>query len=384
VKTQLEFVATRLIGLGKDVFHPFRRLAGGNAIANPAPGSSPGIEAYLRDAAKAAVPVEFSVTDYGPELHETRAFDSVDAVLEAPRPKGASVRWINVNGLNPVVIDRLCRELGVHTLAAEDVLNVNQRPKLESFKDHLLVIVRQIRLHGERLRNEQVSLFCFGDLLLSFQEEPGDVFDPVRRRIENPASRFRSSRADYLLYALIDSMVDHLFPLLEGYAVALDDLEEEISGNPGPSAQRRIFAMKRDVALQRRAIWPIREVVDGLYREESDLISPFLKTYLRDVQDHAMQVIDLLESYRETASSLHDLYQTTVSNRMNEIMKVLTIMASFFIPLTFIAGVYGMNFEHIPELAWRPAYLVFWLVCGVIAVGLAVFFKRRGWIGRDR
>jgi magnesium transporter len=375
------FFASTLIGLGKEVFHPFHKSVRG-AAPIPAPGSSPGIEHYLKGE-HGEIPVSFTCIDYGPELHEVKTFNSADELLAAPRPAGCTVRWVNIDGLNPLVVDQVCREMGIHTLAAEDVLNTTQRPKLETFDDHLLVVIRQIRLHSERLKNEQVSLFCFRDLVISFQEEPGDVFDPVRKRLEKPGSRFRTSMADYLLYTLIDSIVDHLFPLLEGYSSALEDLEVEISETPRPSSQRRLFAMKRDLALQRRAIWPIREVVDGLYRDESGLITPKLKTFLRDVQDHAMQVIDLLESYRETASGLNDLYQSSVGNRMNEIMKVLTIMASFFIPITFIAGVYGMNFEYIPELGWHYSYFVFWSVCLSVTAGLAFYFWRKGWIGRD-
>lgn len=376
-------VTSALIGIGKEVFHPFRKSARREAAPVPEPGASPGIEPYLKGD-HPPVPVTFSCIDYGTGGVETRTFADVEAALAAERAPGTSVRWLNVCGLNPLVVDRICRAMNIHTMAAEDVLNTSQRPKLESFDDHLLVIVRQIRIHEQRLRNEQISFFCFADLLITFQEEPGDVFDPVRRRIEKPGSRFRTHRADYLLYALIDSIVDHLFPLLEGYSAALEDLEEEISHRPRPSSQRRLFAMKRDLALQRRALWPIREVVDGLYRDETGLIADSLRTFLRDVQDHAMQVIDLLESYRETASGLNDLYQSSVGNKMNEIMKVLTIMASFFIPVTFVAGVYGMNFEHIPELGWRYAYFAFWGLCLSMTAGLAFFFWRKGWIGRDR
>ena len=373
------FFTSRLVGLGKEVFHPFSKTHDQISRPVPVPGASPGIEYYLRHDLP-DTPVTFTCTDYGPEALHSKRHDSVDEVLATERPEGTTVRWINVDGLNPRVIDRICKHFGVHTLGAEDVLNTTQRPKLESFDDHLQVIVRQIRLHGERLRNEQVSIFCFKDTLITFQEEEGDVFDPVRVRLEKPNSRFRSNQTDYLLYALIDSIVDHLFPLLEGYGVALEDLEEEISHNPQPSSQRRLFAMKRDLSLQRRAVWPIRDVVDHLYKEDSKLISEGLRTFLRDVQDHAMQVIDLLEGYRETASSLNDLYQSSVANKMNEIMKVLTIMASFFIPLTFIAGVYGMNFEYIPELGWHYAYPVFWGVCLTLSTGLAIYFWRKGWI----
>jgi magnesium transporter len=371
-----------IIGLGKEVFHPFRKTGHKQAAPVPEPGAAPGIEHYLKGDLE-EITVSFSCIDYGPEFHQAQTFADVEDALSADMPEGATVRWLNVEGLNPRVVDRICKEMGIHTLSAEDVLNTSQRPKLEVFEDHLLVVVRQILLDGERLKNEQVSMFCFKDMIITFQEEKGDVFDPVRKRLEKPTSRFRSHQADYLLYALIDSIVDHLFPLLEGYGAALEDLEEEIAHHPRPSSQRRLFSMKRDLSLQRRAIWPIREVVDGLYRDESGLIADSLNTFWRNVQDHAMQVIDLLESYRETASGLNDLYQSSVGNKMNEIMKVLTIMASFFIPITFIAGVYGMNFDYIPELGWHYSYFVFWGLCLSVTAGLAFYFWRKGWIGRD-
>jgi magnesium transporter len=376
------FFTSTIIGLGREVFHPFRKAGHKQAAPVPEPGAAPGIEHYLKGDHE-EIPVTFSCIDYGPEFHLVQAFADVEDALSADMPEGATVRWLNVEGLNPLVVDRICKEMGIHTLSAEDVLNTSQRPKLEVFGDHLLVVVRQIMVDSDRLKNEQVSIFCFKDMIITFQEEKGDVFDPIRKRLENPHARFRTHQADYLLYALIDCIVDHLFPLLEGYGAALEDLEEEIAHHPRPSSQRRLFAMKRDLSLQRRAIWPIREVVDGLYRDESGLVPDKLNTFWRDVQDHAMQVIDLLESYRETASGLNDLYQSSVGNKMNEIMKVLTIMASFFIPITFIAGVYGMNFNYIPELGWHYSYFVFWGICLTVSGGLAFYFWRKGWIGRD-
>ena len=367
-----------LRGIGRGVFYP---VTSARRHSAPAPGTAPGIEHYLKDT-HSDIPVRITLVTYGEGSLATRHFDSAEAALEAADAAAGEVRWLNLDGLNAAAVDRVCRHYGVHTLAAEDVLNTFQRPKLEFFADHLQATVRQIQVTGDKLKNEQITFFLFRDTLISFQEETGDVFDPVRRRLETPASRFRTHRADYLFYALLDSIVDHLFPLLEGYGTALEELEEMISTRPSPECQRRLFSMKRDLSLQRRTLWPLREVVDQLYRDDSGRIGDNLKPFFRDVQDHAVQIIDLLEVYRDTASGLGDLYQTTVGNRMNEIMKVLTIMASFFIPITFLAGVYGMNFEHIPELAWPYAYPVFWCVCLGITLFLAIHFRRKGWIGR--
>jgi len=367
-------------GIGRGVFRPIVDTISTTKV--PEPGAAPGIEQYLKHE-DAQATVRITVTDYGEGYLDQTEFDNSADALAHPKRDNHLVRWINVDGLKPSTVDAVCKAFGIHTLAAEDVLNIFQRPKLEVFEDHMLIVARQIQLQGDALKNEQISFFLFEDTLISFQEVQGDVFDPVRKRLETKTGRFRNYKADYLFYALLDSIVDHLFPLLEGYGAALEDLEEEILKDPTPKSQGKLFAMKRDLSLQRRVLWPIREVVDQLYRDESGLINEELRTFYRDVQDHAMQVIDLLETYRDTASGLSDLYQSSVGNKMNEIMKVLTIMASFFIPITFIAGVYGMNFEYIPELAWRPAYFVFWGVCLTVTAALAFFFWRKGWIGKN-
>ena len=371
-------IGNGLLGIGKGVFTPMTRTDG--QFAAPIPGAAPGIEQYLKTAAE-EIPIRITVIDYGHGRKEVHTFESVEAALSCDRPSEATVRWLNVDGLRPSTISAVCQQFGVHTLAAEDVINTFQRPKVEVFDNHLSIIVRQIQIANNTLKNEQISFFLFSDTLISFQEEAGDVFDSVRKRLENPSGRFATYKADYLFYALIDSIVDHLFPILEAYGAALEELEFEILECPVPASQQKLFSMRRDLSLQRRALWPIREVIDSLYRDESKMINDDLKTFYRDVQDHTMQVLDLLETYRDTASGLSDLYQSSVGNKMNEIMKVLTIMASFFIPTTFIAGVYGMNFQYIPELQYKYAYPVFWGICLSMTAGLAIYFWRKGWIG---
>jgi len=373
------FFASTFVGIGRGIFQPFTTSP--TVAPRAEPGAAPGIEQYLQteDSSKT---VSVSVIDYGEGYTKQHDFGNVEDALKHPKPENPHVRWININGLKPSAVDVVCKQFGFHTLSAEDVINTYQRPKLEVFEDHYFVVARQIQLVGERLKNEQISFFLTSDTLISFQEVEGDVFDPVRRRLESKTGRFRVYRSDYLFYALLDSIVDHLFPLLEGYGAALEDLEFEILQDPNPEVQQRLFALKRDLSLLRRAFWPLREVVDQLYRDESDIIHNDLKSFYRDVQDHTIQVIDLLETCRETASSLSDLYQSAVGNKMNETMKVLTIMASFFIPITFVAGVYGMNFEHIPELSWKYSYAAFWGVCLSISGCLAIYFWRKGWIGK--
>jgi len=375
------FITSSILELGKGVFSPISR----RTIATPRsePGAAPGIKQYLKKE-DSTLPVGITVIDYGPHGHSTNTFDEISAALALPKPENPHVRWINIDGLRPSVVDAVCQHFGVHTLSAEDVIHTYQRSKLDVFDDHMIVIARQLQLADDTLHNEQISFFLFEDTLITFQEVLGDVFGPVRKRLEKNTGRFRTYQADYLFYALLDSIVDHIFPILEAYGNAMEEMEQEILEDPSTRSQQKLFSMKRDLSLQRRALWPIRELVDHLYRDESGLIHPELKTYFRDVQDHIMQVIDLLETYRDTASGLSDLYQTSVGNKMNEIMKVLTIMASFFIPITFFAGVYGMNFEYIPELGWKYAYPVFWGGCLTMSAGLAVFFWRKGWIGGSR
>ncbi|MGB0743985.1 MAG: magnesium/cobalt transporter CorA [Opitutales bacterium] len=373
------FFTSTVIGIGKGLFQPFTDTTA--TFKRVEPGAAPGIEQYLKNEDSEQA-IRITVIDYGEGYTEDHSYDSISEALALPRPGNPNVRWINIDGLKPSSIDAVSKHFGFHTLTAEDVVNPYQRPKLEAFDDHLFVVARQIQLIGDKLKNEQISFFLMEDTLVSFQEVQGDVFDPVRRRLENKTGRFRTYKADYLFYALLDSIVDNLFPLLEGYGNALEELEYEILENPEPTSQQKLFALKRDLSLQRRALWPLREVVDQLYRDESDIIHDDLKSFYRDVQDHVIQVLDLLETCRETASSLSDLYQSAVGNKMNETMKVLTIMASFFIPITFVAGVYGMNFEYIPELGWKYSYGVFWGVCVTITLGLAIYFWRKGWIGK--
>ncbi len=347
-----------------------------------APGASPGIE-NLPEIDDAPPPGTIGITsiDIGPDNTQVRDHPDVDTLLAEERPAWSHTRWININGLHPYVVNQLKERFGFHTLAAEDVITTPQRPKLESHENHLFIIARMLTCVDGQLANEQVSFFVFKDLLVTFQERPGDVWEPVRKRMLKPGSRFQKYGTSYLLYAALDAIVDHLFPVLEGYGDILEALEDDVVTNPTQHVQRRIHGVKRDLISLRRVMWPMREVMNLLHRDEDNLIEDEVEIYFRDVHDHAIQVIDVVESLREMAAGLNDLFMSSVGNRMNEIMKVLTIMASFFIPITFVAGVYGMNFETIPELKWKYSYAVFWGVCLSITLALAAYFHRKGWIG---
>lgn len=357
------------------------RFAGSPPQRKP-PGSAPGIETTDGlDRPPEAGAVRVQCADYGPEKIEFRDIPDLAAFLREPRPEWARIRWLNVDGLHPYVVNLLRQHLGFHTLAAEDVLNTSQRPKLEEYENHLYIVARMLMMNDNNLAQEQVSIFLFKDTVLTVQETPGDVWDPIRQRLQKPASRLRTLDTSYLLYALLDAVVDHCFPILEKYGEILETLEHEVVENPSPRVQQRLHGIKRELAMLRRVIWPLREVVNELHRDETEEISPAVKAYMRDVYDHAVQVIDIVETYREMTGGLNDLYMSSVGNRMNEIMKVLTIMASFFIPITFVAGVYGMNFDHLPELHFKYSYVMFWIICLGITGALGIYFYRKGWLG---
>lgn len=351
------------------------------AAAPAAPGSSPGIES-IADVSTPPDPgsVSYQCFDYGPERCSITDLRELERWLQEPRPDYSRVRWIKINGLHPWVVNRLRETFQFHTLAAEDVLRTPQRPKLETHEEYLFIIVRMMRLKEKRLVTEQVSLFLFEDLVLTFQEEAGDVWEPIRRRLEKPGSRIRKQSAAYLLYALLDAVVDHCFPILEQFGDHLEGLEKEVMDRATPASQQQILAAKRDLSVLRRLLWPLRDIANELHSEKNEDIPDDVKAFMRDIYDHTIQAMEILETYREMAGGLNDLYMSVVSNRMNEIMKVLTIMATFFIPITFVAGVYGMNFDFMPELKWKWAYPVLWLVFFLVSGGLLYYFRRKKWL----
>lgn len=347
------------------------------------PGAPPGIEQIAEQASPPDPErVTIRVTDYGPEglVERSVHLHELDTLLTEEKPEQLGTRWINVDGLSPHLIARFQRAFDLHTLAAEDVLHLPQRPKAEAYGQQLFVVSRMLHTVDGRLVDEQVSFFLLpNNILLSFQQSPGDVWEPVRERIRKGIPRIRESGADYLLYALLDAQVDHGFPLLERYGDSLETLEEALIERPDRHLLARLHAIKRELTLLRRVIWPTRDLIGALYRDGHALIRPETATFLRDVHDHGVQLLDVIETYREIASSLGDLYINAVSQRTNEVMKTLTIMASIFIPITFLAGVYGMNFEHMPELAVRWAYPAVWMVFVSVAVGLLLYFRYRRW-----
>jgi magnesium transporter len=294
-----------------------------------------------------------------------------------------SVAWIDIRGLaDEPTLRAIADVLALHPLALEDVVNAPQRPKSESYDEHQLVVVRMAMVTDDRVQLEQVAIVIGASYVATFQERDGDVLDPVRQRLRQGRGPIRGAGAGYLGYAIIDTVIDGFYPVLEHVGDMLGDLEEEVVEHPSRATLRRIYAIKRQLLQLRRAVWPHRDVLTSLVRDENSFVSAGDRIYLRDTSDHAMQLLDVLEAYRETVSGLLDVYLSSESNRTNEVMRVLTVMASIFIPLTFVAGVYGMNFEAMPELHSRIGYPIVLGVMFVVGGGLLWKFRRLGWIGR--
>jgi magnesium transporter len=350
------------------------------------PGSKPGVDVdQLQEMAAKSQRVPITCIDYSEDRFEVRRITDPNAFIESRRESWVKVRWINVDGIDPGFLRALAIKYGLHPLAIEDVLDLTQRPKVEAYHGqgglppHLFLIVRMLQLDANVLESEQISMFIGHQLLITIQEAPGDIWNPIRQRIEQPGSRLRQQDASYLAYALIDAIVDYCFPVLEHYGDRLEELEDTVLDRPSRETIHEVHAIKRELLLLRRAVWPMREVVNALQREPHECLSDTTRIYLRDVYDHLIQIMDIIETYREVGTSLTETYMSAMSNRLSEVMKVLTVIGTIFIPLTFLAGVYGMNMP-IPENKYAISYPIFWGVCIVIALAMLRMFRKRGWL----
>lgn len=330
-----------------------------------------------------AVPGErptITVIAYTPELVVETVPPSIDEALGAVSPEG--VTWINVDGLgDPTLLARLGQRFGLHPLALEDVMNVPQRPKVERYEKHYFVVLRTMRLDPSGDTNEeQVSLFLGQGWMITVQERSdGDCFDGVREAIRQGRGRVREAGADYLAYLIIDSVVDAYFPVIESLADRMQTLESQSLAGPPPGLLERMQRTRHDLIAMRRAVWPMREEVGALLRDDATLVTAETRVFLRDVYDHAVQALDIVESLRETSVSVMEVYLSVQNQRLNEVMKVLTVIATLFIPLTFIASIYGMNFQHMPELTWRYGYAYALGLMAITAGVMIGYFRRRGW-----
>ncbi len=307
-----------------------------------------------------------------------------DATLEEVQEciTRSSITWVNVTGLAQTdMIGSLGKVVGLHPLTMEDIVNTAQRPKVEDYEQYLFLVVKMLYLDEEQvIRGEQVSLVLGKNFVLSFQEQSGDVFASVRTRIKEHKGRIRDWGGDYLLYSLLDAIIDSYFAVFERIGEVLEDVENELVPATGPQSMQMLLSVKKDLIFLRKSIWPVRDVVSGLQRGTSPFIQETTQIYLKDAYDHAIQVLDTLETYRDTSTALMDIYLTTIGNRTNEVMKVLTIIATIFIPLTFVTGLYGMNFEFMPELQFSWGYPLVLLLMASIGMMEIFYFWRKGWI----
>lgn len=333
------------------------------------------------------------VMEYNAEGIVERTVTSIDELPDSI--EDGKVRWVEMNGLGDVeALKALGKKYDLHPLTLEDVLNLGQRPKAESFGHQTFLVSQMLytSIDREDLVGEQVSMFFMGNLLISIQEEDDlDVFEPVRQRIRGGGGFIRTMRADYLAYALLDSIVDHYFPVLERLGESIEDLESEVLTNPSRGIVGQIHQLRRTLLQVRRLVWPMRDLVSSMLHSDCPSIRAETKVFLRDLYDHAVQIMDLVESYRDVTTSLFEMYLSSVGLRTNEVMRVLTVMSSIFIPLTFIVGVYGMNFDNttkegefaplnMPELHWKYGYLGVLVVMGIIAAIQLYFFRRKKWL----
>ncbi|WPL15584.1 Magnesium transport protein CorA [Thiorhodovibrio winogradskyi] len=385
-----DVVKTPLKG-AKHARHAKRSRAGTTRTRLPRPkGSRPGtpggVEYHELIRGGSGTPVRALCTDFSQEQIETQEIKDIKAFLDAHRPSWCQVRWIHVEGLDDhSVIRGLAEKYQLHPLAIEDLLEHEHRAKLEDYPNtgdlpgRLFVMAQAVTLVRGQPLTEPVAFFLGRTTLLSFKSGSHGVIDEIRHRIQSPLSRVRQHDASFLFYVLIDAIVDHSFPVLDACAQRLEDAEDQIFSHPDTISLQTLHAIKRDLVIIRRTAWPMRELVIQLLRDRHQCLSEITQTYLRDVYDHCTQIIDLVETYREIASAVTETYTSIVSNRTNDVMKVLTIIGTIFLPLTFLAGVEGMNLE-MPEAHWPPAYPLFWLLCILIAGLMLWHFKRKGWL----
>jgi len=325
--------------------------------------------------------VKITLIDYDQDNFNEVQVENIEDCFKYKKTK--TVTWINIDGLHDVeMIDKIGKNFDIHPLVLEDIVNTRQRPKFEEMDKYIYVVLRMLSLAPDNsmFSSEQVSMILADNYIITFQEQVGDVFEQIRDRIRKDKGRIRKMGCDYLVYALMDSIVDNYFLILESFGETIESIEEELIADPDKKILSKIHTIKRELILLRKSVWPLRELINAFERSESDLIDDTITVFLRDVYDHTIQIIDTVESYRDMVSGMIDLYLSSLSNKMNEVMKVLTIIATLFIPLTFVAGIYGMNFENMPELKWKFGYLGVWMIMTAVTLVMLFYFKRKKWL----
>jgi magnesium transporter len=341
-------------------------------------GLSPGSVIYTGN--KESQELFIESFDYDNDKFEEKVHSNIEDVFDFKNTNTKT--WININGLNHIkAIQEIGNHFDLHALTLEDIVNTNHRPKIDDYTSYIFIVLKMLYYdENEEIVNEQVSFILSENYVLSFQEAEGDVFDPLRERIRNPKGRIRTLGTDYLLYALIDAIADHYFVVIETLSHKIEDLEDDLfKGFSQEEISNQIQNLKREILKIRRAIFPLREIINRIEKNDSIFIRSSTMPYFRDIYDHIIQVSDNIEIYREMIWGLMDMYMTSISNKMNQIMKVLTIISTIFIPLTFLAGIYGMNFDNIPELHYKNAYFILWGIMISLFLIMLYFFKRKKW-----
>jgi magnesium transporter len=323
--------------------------------------------------------IKISLIEYNEAEFVEHEFYDLSECISNLRPD--MVKWINVEGVHKAeVLEKLGKFYDIHPLTLEDIAHVDQRPKFEDYENYVVAIMKMISF-TDKVQAEQLSIVLFENLVISFQEpHGGDAFDIIRTRLRQAKGRIRKCGADYLAYALIDAVVDCYFHAIEKIGDMVEDIEEDIITNTDKKSLLLLYSLKREMIYLRKQVWPMRDMISNMVRSETKLINPSTDIYLRDLQDHVTRIIDTVETYRDLLSGIMDIYLSTNANKMNEVMKVLTIISTLFIPVTFIAGVYGMNFEYMPELHSPYGYATTWAVMLIIMIGLLIFFRRKKWL----
>lgn len=343
------------------------------------PGLPPGTPVHI--GRRRTERVVITQIEYDVETFEEATVADPATLVEARH--STPITWVNVAGLHDIpLMEAIGRAFEIHPLLLEDIVNTSQRPKIELFDHYVYLIFKSFRWNQEtaEVETEQISIVLGDRFVLSFQEQEQDPFAAVRARLRGSEGRIRTAGADYLAYRLLDVVVDNYFAILEQLGEAIEDLEEELVDRPNRDLLQRVYHLKRELLFLRRSVWPLREVIGQLHRGELSVVAPETRIYLRDVYEHTITVMDTIETYRDIVAGLLDIYLSSISNKTNDVMKVLTVISTIFIPLTFVTGLYGMNFHYMPELSWPWGYPMVWLVILSVSGSMLLYFRRRGWV----
>jgi magnesium transporter len=343
-------------------------------------GLPPGSLVYIGD--KKTGKAKITLMDYDSKKFSEKIINKVEECFGFK--KTPSVTWINIDGLDDIgVLEKIGKEFDIHPLVLEDMLNTDQRPKIEDLGNYIFIVVKMLSLDEQKMEivSEQVSFILSKNFVISIQEAiEGDVFNSVRERIRTGTGRHTKMGTDYLVYSLIDAIVDNYFIILEKLGERIEELEEQVVTNPVPEILKKIHGLKSSMIFLRKAVWPLREILSQLERGESSLIKSQTGIYFKDVYDHTIQIMDTVETFRDMLQGMLDIYISSISNKLNEVMKVLTVIATIFMPLTFLAGIYGMNFHYMPELGWKWGYPFFWVIILISGISMFIYFKKKKWV----